>query len=76
MMLNAWSDSLTKQSPQFSLSLLQVGKTGRTVAADAIEIQYVIIIGEPLLTYLLTCTDRLERAVVKDNEPISSTFCQ
>lgn len=40
-----------------------VGKTGRTVSANEIEIQYVIIISRPLLTYLLTGTDRLERAV-------------
>ncbi len=34
---------------------------------DDIEIQYVIIIGGPLLTYLLTGTDRLERAFVKNH---------
>jgi hypothetical protein len=41
-------------------------KTGRTVSVDEIEIQYVIIIGGSLLTYLLTGTDRLERAIVKE----------
>jgi len=44
----------------------KVGKTGRTVLANEIETQYVIIIGGPLLTYLLTGTDRLERAIVKE----------
>jgi hypothetical protein len=39
-----------------------VGKTGRTVSANEIEVQYVIIIGKSLLTYLLTGTDGLERA--------------
>ena|SRR5579872_5519051 len=43
-----------------------VGKTGRTVSANEIEIQYVIIISRPLLTYLLTGTDRLQRAIVKE----------
>jgi hypothetical protein len=33
---------------------------------NGIETQYVIIIGGPLLTYLLTGTDRLERAIVKE----------
>jgi hypothetical protein len=43
-----------------------VGKTRRTVQANEIEIQYVSTIGGPLLTYLLTGTDRLERAIVKE----------
>jgi hypothetical protein len=43
-----------------------VGKTGRTVSANEIEIQYVNIIGGPLLTYLLTGTDRLEKTIVKE----------
>ena len=38
-----------------------VGKTGRTVSRNEVEIQYIVIIGKPLLTYLLTGTDRLER---------------
>jgi hypothetical protein len=45
---------------------LIVGKTERTVLANEIEIQYVIIIGGALLTYLLRGTDRLERAIVKE----------
>jgi hypothetical protein len=52
-----------------------VGKTGRTVSANDPEIQYVIIISESQLTYLLTGTDRFARAVVKDKKPVSSTFC-
>jgi hypothetical protein len=39
-----------------------VGKTGRTVQANEIEIQYVNTIGGPLLTYLLTGTDRLRKS--------------
>lgn len=45
---------------------MKVGKTGRTVSANEIEIQYVDIIGGPLLTYLFTGTDRLERTNVKE----------
>jgi hypothetical protein len=53
----------------FQLIENQVKKSGRqdaTVSVDEIEIQYVIIIGGSLLTYLLTGTDRLERAIVKE----------
>ena len=40
--------------------------TGRTVLANVVEFQYVSIIGSSQLTYLLTGTDRLKRAIAKE----------
>jgi hypothetical protein len=58
-----WQNTETRYQSGFQKL---VGKTGRTVWGNATDIQYVIIIGIRLLTYLLTAPIDLKEILLKE----------